>query len=93
MSDQTDQRQHLYAATTEQRDTVVNSFHDQRTALRKAVDDQRRAALAPIHATNARRRGGGAMPAQQMAELIVLLRQLVADEVKRELDRREMQVT
>jgi hypothetical protein len=85
-------QQHLYTAVSDQRENVVQAFDSQRIAIRNAVAEQRRNALAPIHATNARRMGGTGRGAAsyeaQMIELVLLLRAMVGDEVRRELDRR-----
>ncbi|MGD0190326.1 MAG: hypothetical protein ABSD74_06260 [Rhizomicrobium sp.] len=52
----------VHNAASTQRDHAVNSFESQRSAILKAVDEQREAALAPIRAVQVRQ--GAHVPGQ-----------------------------
>ena len=73
--------QHLYDAISAQKHQVVDSFADQREQLRKAVADQRLAAMP-----EEMRRAALGTSAQVSREIVDALRAIIAQEVTRQLD-------
>jgi|TARA_Y100000114_G_C11479640_1_gene194781 hypothetical protein len=73
--------QHLYDAVSAQKHQVVDSFADQREQLRKAVADQRLAAMP-----EEMRRAALGPSAQVSREIVDALRAIIAQEVTRQLD-------
>ncbi|ALJ08862.1 MULTISPECIES: hypothetical protein [Brevundimonas] len=73
--------QHLYDAISAQKHQAVDSFADQREQLRKAVADQRLAAMP-----EEMRRAALGPSAQVSREIVDALRAIIAQEVTRQLD-------
>lgn len=76
---------HLYDAVADQKTKVVDGFAEQRVALKRAVEDQRLAAM-PEHMRQAALGPAG----QVSTEIVQILQQIIAREVTRQL---EMAVT
>ena len=72
---------HLYDAVSMQKERVVDGFTDQRETLKRAVEEQRLAAM-PEHM----RRAALGPSAQVSAEIVELLQRIIAREVTRQLD-------
>lgn len=72
---------HLYDAVSSQKDQIVDGFADQREALKRAVEDQRLAAM-PEHM----RRAALGPSAQVSAEIVEILQRIIAREVTRQLE-------
>ena len=72
---------HLYDAVSSQNDQIDDGFADQREALKRAVEDQRLAAM-PEHM----RRAALGPSAQVSAEIVEILQRIIAREVTRQLE-------
>lgn len=72
---------HLYDAVSMQKDRVVDSFAEQRESLKRAVEEQRLAAM-PEHM----RRAALGPSAQVSAEIVEILQRIITREVTRQLD-------
>lgn len=81
MNEAASSNQHLYDAVSTQRDRVVEGFGEQREALRRAVADQRLAAMP-----EGLRRAAMGPSAQASAEIVEILQKIIAREVTRQLD-------
>ncbi|WP_395943772.1 hypothetical protein [Brevundimonas sp.] len=80
-SEHTTRSQHLYDSIAEQKHAVVDSFADQREVLKRAVAEQRLAAMPE----DMRRTAMGAS-AHVSAEIVEALQKIIAREVTRQLD-------
>ena len=72
---------HLYDSISEQKHSVVDSFADQRTVLKRAVAEQRLAAMPEDM-----RRAEMGPSAQVSIEIVEALQKIIAREVTRQLD-------
>jgi len=93
----TDERVHLYEAVAARRDGVLKDFDSQRTALIKAVEEQRMAAIPPSLRPHARQTAGptagiagmaseaGILRRPVMQEIALTLRAIIAEEVRAQL--------
>lgn len=72
---------HLYDSISEQKSTVVDSFADQRESLKRAVAEQRLAAMPEDM-----RRATLGPTGQVSQEIVDTLRKIIAGEVTRQLD-------
>ncbi|WGM40148.1 hypothetical protein [Caulobacter sp. NIBR1757] len=81
MSGPNAQATHLYDAVSSQKEQIVDGFAEQREALKKAVEDQRLAAM-PEHM----RRAALGPSAAVSAEIVELLQRIIAREVTRQLE-------
>ena len=72
---------HLYDSISAQKHTVVDSFTDQREVLKRAVTEQRLAAMPEDM-----RRAAMGPSAQVSAEIVGALQKIIAREVTRQLD-------
>ncbi|HYE47483.1 MAG TPA: hypothetical protein VEA44_17085 [Caulobacter sp.] len=72
---------HLYDAVASQKTKVVDGFAEQRVALKRAVEDQRLAAM-PEHMRQAALGPAG----QVSSEIVQILQQIIAREVTRQLE-------
>jgi hypothetical protein len=72
---------HLYDSISEQKHTVVDSFADQRERLKRAVAEQRLAAMPEDMQRAAR-----GPSAQVSLEIVEALQKIIAREVTRQLD-------
>jgi hypothetical protein len=78
---QADTPRHLYDVVSDQRTAVVDGFADQRESLRRAVEDQRLAAMP-----EAMRRAALGPMGLVGAEIAQVLQHMIAREVTRQLD-------
>lgn len=76
-----DKPRHLYDAVSDQKDDVVGAFAGQRESLRRAVEEQRLAAL-PEAARRAQLGAAGGVG----LEIAEVLRQMITREVTRQLE-------
>ncbi|NBB17303.1 hypothetical protein GVN21_18220 [Caulobacter sp. SLTY] len=72
---------HLYDAVSDQKTKIVDGFAEQRVALKRAVEDQRLAAM-PEHMRQAALGPAG----QVSVEIVQILQQIIAREVTRQLE-------